>query len=142
MQFSDEDKIDIITFSSGIEDTWSTDSGLDKADLLKNVRGKSPNGSTALYPAAVESIELLKNENTDKYNLSVILMTDGEGNVGTAESFKSYYRSITREIPIYSIMFGDAKESQLNIIANLTNGKIFDGKEDLVAAFKEVRGYN
>ena len=27
-------------------------------------------------------------------------------------------------------------------IAELTNGRVFDGKTDLVAAFKEVRGYN
>ena len=39
-------------------------------------------------------------------------------------------------------MFGDAKESQLRQIANLTNAKVFNGKIDLVNAFKEVRGYN
>ena len=39
-------------------------------------------------------------------------------------------------------MFGDADNVQLEGIADLTNGKVFDGKKDLVAAFKEVRGYN
>ena len=39
-------------------------------------------------------------------------------------------------------MFGSASETELNQIAELTNGKVFDGKEDLVKAFKEVRGYN
>ena len=46
------------------------------------------------------------------------------------------------KIPIYSIMFGGADESQLQPIANLTNAKVFDGKTNLVEAFKEVRGYN
>lgn len=33
-------------------------------------------------------------------------------------------------------------ESQLKEISNMSNGKVFDGKTDLVKAFKEVRGYN
>ena len=39
-------------------------------------------------------------------------------------------------------MFGSADESQLKDIANLTNAKVFDGRTDLLNAFKEVRGYN
>ena len=34
------------------------------------------------------------------------------------------------------------QDDQLNEIASLTNGKVFDGKSDLVTAFKKVRGYN
>ena len=47
-----------------------------------------------------------------------------------------------KQIPIYSITFGDAYEKELKDIANLTNAKVFDGKTDLLKAFKEVRGYN
>ena len=39
-------------------------------------------------------------------------------------------------------MFGSASDYQLNDIAKLSNAKVFDGKSDLVRAFKEVRGYN
>ena len=39
-------------------------------------------------------------------------------------------------------MFGSAFEDELQDIADLTNGKVFDGKTDLLKAFKEVRGYN
>ena len=39
-------------------------------------------------------------------------------------------------------MFGDAEEEQLQDIADLTNAKIFDGKTNLLEAFKQVRGYN
>ena len=46
------------------------------------------------------------------------------------------------DIPIYSITFGDANEEQLDKIAELTNAKVFDGKTDLLKAFKQVRGYN
>ena len=39
-------------------------------------------------------------------NLSVILMTDGLGNVGSEADFRNAYLSKGRNIPIYSIMFG------------------------------------
>ncbi len=69
-------------------------------------------------------------------------MTDGEGNVGTYSELEKEYKKIGKEIPIYSITFGDANEEQLNKMAVLSNGKVFDGKNDLVKAFKTVRGYN
>ena len=47
-----------------------------------------------------------------------------------------------KDVPMYSITFGEADEYKLEAIADLTNGKVFDGKHDLVKAFKAVRGYN
>ena len=69
-------------------------------------------------------------------------MTDGQGNVGRQEDLAKTYTDIGKEIPIYSIMFGYASEIQLSEIAEMSNGKVFDGKTDLIKAFKEVRGYN
>ena len=69
-------------------------------------------------------------------------MTDGLANVGTFSSLVQYYNKINKEIPIYSITFGDADEDELGQIASLTNGKVFDGKTSLIEAFKKVRGYN
>ena len=69
-------------------------------------------------------------------------MTDGQANVGTFSDLQNKYRNIGKTIPIYSITFGSASERELQKIAELTNAKVFDGKTDLVKAFKEVRGYN
>ena len=69
-------------------------------------------------------------------------MTDGMANVGTFQSLSNTYKNIHKEIPIYSITFGNADEYELKQISNLTNGKVFDGKTSLVEAFKKVRGYN
>jgi len=46
------------------------------------------------------------------------------------------------KIPVYSIMFGSADSDQLEEIAELTHGKVFDGRSNLLEAFKTVRGYN
>ena len=95
-----------------------------------------------MYPATIRALEILSDENTDEYVTSVILMTDGMANVGRYSDLENYYKKIKKEIPVYSIMFGSADEDELLEISNLTNGRVFDGKSDLVTAFKKVRGYN
>lgn len=142
IQFSEEDKIDVIMFSSEVRGVLSTDNGLETDKILERINNEEPYGSTALYYASAKGIETLKNEDANKYNLSVILMTDGIANIGTLYDLEKVYKPAKKEIPIYSIMFGEADDNQLEDIAKLTNGKVFDGKEDLVAAFKKVRGYN
>ena len=142
IQFTDEDKIDIIPFSSDVGDVISTENGAKTKDLLNEIKKIKFTGMTAIYPAATSAIERLKNEDKNKYNVSVVLMTDGAANVGSYSELKNAYYKQGQDIPIFSIMFGSAKEDQLEDIANLTNGKVFDGKTNLVSAFKEVRGYN
>lgn len=142
IQFSSNDKIDIIPFSTSVIDIWKTEDGSKTEELLKNVENLAPSGTTALYPAAKKALEILKDEDFEKYNVSIVLMTDGQANVGKYNDLVKTYNSVKKDIPIYSIMFGSADKSQLSQIANLSNAKVFDGKTDLVKAFKEVRGYN
>ncbi len=142
IQFSSEDKIDVIPFASDVSDAWYTEDGTQTADLIREINDRKPSGGTALYPAAQKALQLLESEDRNTYNTSIILMTDGMANRGSFSELKWTYDSIGLDIPIYSIMFGSADESELNSIAELTNAKVFDGKTDLVKAFKEVRGYN
>lgn len=142
LQFSEKDKITVIPFSTSVLDIWETDNGLETADLINKVNNQNPTGATALYPACQKALEILNEEDLEYYNLSIIVMTDGEANVGSLYELQNDYYNINKDIPIYSIMFGDAKEKQLIDIANLTNAKVFDGRTNLLEAFKEVRGYN
>ena len=142
LQFSEKDKIDIVPFSGRILNHWKTEKGNDTNTLLENIKTLSPNGSTAIYDVAAYSLDLLKNEDLNKYNVSIILMTDGANNMGSYANLHDSYKKVNKNIPIYSITFGDAYEGDLIDIADLTTGKVFDGKTDLVKAFKEVRGYN
>ena len=142
LQFSEKDKIDIVPFSGRILNHWKTEKGNVTNTLLENIKTLSPNGSTAIYDVAAYSLDLLKNEDLNKYNVSIILMTDGANNMGSYANLYNSYKKVNKNIPIYSITFGDAYEGDLIDIADLTTGKVFDGKTDLVKAFKEVRGYN
>ena len=143
LQFSKEDKIDVLAFASRVEEPWSTNSGTQIDSILKNITSKKASGGTALFPCVMDALDLLKDEDTNNYNVSVVVLTDGEGNVGYFSSLDNYYNNILKkEIPIYSIKFDDASPSQLKQMAELSNGRVFDGDVDLVEAFKEVRGYN
>ena len=142
IQFTSKDKVDVIPFGSKVIDIWSTNDGSNTKNILQKIKDEEPSGSTALYPATMEALKLLNKEDNNKYNLSIILMTDGKANVGSYYNLANIYRSLGKDIPIYSIMFGSASSDELEEIATLSNAKVFDGKEDLVKAFKEVRGYN
>ena len=142
LQFTGEDIVEVIPFASNYDVVWSARSEEELIQLNQKIKDRSPNGGTALYPATMEALYLLKNEDRSKYNTSVIVMTDGEGNIGTFERLRDYYRSLDQEIPIYSIQFASASRSQLQLMADISNGKVFDGTKSLVDAFMEVRGYN
>lgn len=142
LQFASKDKITIIPFNGKVIDVWNTDNGVNTKELIEKISTLKPSGSTNIYDTSKTALEELKNDDLNTYNVSVILMTDGMSNVGRYAEFSEYYNRLGKSIPVYSIMFGDAYEYQLDEIAQITNAKIFDGKTDLLQAFKEVRGYN
>lgn len=142
LQFASKDKITIIPFNGKVIDVWNTDNGVNTKELIEKISTLKPSGSTNIYDTSKTALEELKNDDLNTYNVSVILMTDGMSNVGSYAEFSEYYNRLGKSIPVYSIMFGDAYEYQLDKIAQITNAKIFDGKTDLLQAFKEVRGYN
>ena len=142
LQFSSDDIIEIIPFSSSYSDLWRSNGGTEAKNLLTEINGKIPSGGTALYPAVQRALSVLEDEDMNRYNVSVIAMTDGEGNVGYFEDLEEAYHSMNLSIPIYSIQFGNASRKQLDSMASLSNGKVFDGTKNLVDAFMEVRGYN
>ena len=141
LQFSEKDRITVIAFGSNIKGIWTADNGKDTDSLVKNVNGLSPNGSTALYDAIIQGLKIL-DQDSDNYTKTIIAMTDGMINVGSYDNLAKKYKKYKNNIPIYSITFGSADEKQLEEIAKLSNAKVFDGKTDLLKAFKEVRGYN
>lgn len=142
LQFAEKDKITIIPFNSGNIEEWHTDNGTDTSQLIKNIFTLQPYGATNIYDCSIRALEILSKEDSNEYNVSVVLMTDGMSNAGSYSTLSTRYREFGKDIPIYSIMFGDAYEKDLEQVANLTNAKVFDGRSDLLKAFKEVRGYN
>lgn len=142
LQFSDGDKISVITFNHNVDEVFETRYGNDTSLLVSEISNLKANGGTNIYSPSIKALKILKDENTNEFTRTVILMTDGQSNNGTYSELETYYNKNKLDIPIYSITFGDSSERELLNIADLTNAKVFDGKTDLLRAFREVRSYN
>ena len=93
--------------------------------------------------AAAEALEIASGYDLTNYTPAIILMTDGMSNGSeNFEDFREAYEAAGADVPVFSILFGDAKKSELEALAELTNARVFDGRKDLVGAFRSVKGYN
>lgn len=111
--------------------------------LLAFVQGLSAGGGTDIYNAAAKGLELIGQvENIEDYFPAVILMTDGRssGDIGILKA-KIAEIPMASDIPIFSITFGDADETQLQEISEISIGNVFPGT-NLVSAFRKAKGYN
>ena len=142
LQFSDKDKITVITFDSKVKKIYDTKYGNEVLDVIKNVNDLEAYGGTNIYSPSIEALKILSKDNSNEYTKTVILMTDGQSNSGSFKSLKNYYNKNKESTPIYSITFGASSEEELKELAKLSNGKVFDGKKGLLRAFTEVRSYN
>lgn len=145
LQFGEKDMTCVITFSDSISNIWETEGC--KTQDLKNmtalINRLTPNGGTDIYTPVMKGIEILKSKDYKDYIYSIVLMTDGQSNSGRNFSeLQQYYSRAGIDIPVFSILFGDASEDQLEEIEILTNSRIFDGKNNLLEAFRKVKGYN
>lgn len=135
IQFSERDTIFVIPFDSQIKWEGKTGTGTYTEELISQIKDTQTGGGTNIYKPVERAIELLEDYDENEYTKSIVLMTDGESG-GEFRSKTSYH------IPVFSIMFGEANSKQLDEISRLTRGKTFDGRTDLIRAFKEIRGYN
>ncbi|GGH11943.1 VWA domain-containing protein [Paenibacillus segetis] len=141
LQGSDEDVVVAIPFNNQLIDVWKADHLSDYKSLLEQIENLKADGGTNIYKASIQGLEQMRNVDTSKYNVAIILMTDGMSD-GSYDDFAQTYREVGKDIPVFPIMFGDASDEQLNGLVKLTRGKLFDGTSDLISAFKEAKGYN
>ena len=143
LQFSEKDKISIVTFNDKVKRVYETKFGSETEEIIGRIQNLEASGGTNIYDPTIEALAILKKEtDDDEYTKTIILMTDGESNNGSYYDVQRYYHKNNETTPIYSITFGYSNESQLRQLAELSNAKVFDGKNGLKKAFAEVRSYN
>lgn len=140
---SSEDVTVVIPFDSAPRTVWQV-TGNDPgglAPLLSDIEGMSAGGGTDIYAPAAQGLTILAQSPLERYIPAIILLTDGQSE-GSFGSFSNIWDQMQQDIPVFSIMFGDAKEKQLQELADHTRGRVFDGRHDLVKAFRTAKGYN
>ena len=145
LQGSPDDITVVIPFNQAPIATWTV-RGNDPAALdalLRQVTDLQAGGETNIYNPVAAGLAIMAKEGIADHSPAVILMTDGQSNQG---SFTALQRQIAKlglaDIPIYAITFGEASEDQLKEITAASSGRIFDGNENLVDAFRDAKGYN
>ena len=132
----------LIPFDSWPRDVYTAQgNGSALEALYDQVTAEEATGGTDIYAAAVEGLQQLEGYDLSQYVPAIILLTDGMSS-GTLSDFQDSYEALGADIPVFSIMFGDADPTQLEELAELTNARVFDGRENLIGAFRSVKGYN
>jgi len=146
LQASPDDITVVIPFDNRLRAEWSVTGNDQQAlyDLTAKIVQTEASGGTDIYSPSIRALEIIKSKNYENYASAVILMTDGESNTGKKlGDLQGRYRELGfSNLPVYSILFGEASPKQLQEIATLTSGRIFDGKTNLIDAFREAKGYN
>jgi Ca-activated chloride channel family protein len=155
-RFQNREEVGIITFSEEPAPTRIFEMGLTpdqnasaRAAITRLVDSLDTGGGTAIYSSLRKALEELANErsaNREKRYYTAVLMTDGENNRGLkAAEFRDWYMSQGdhfRGIRVFPILFGEGSPTELNSVADLTGGRLFDSKtKSLAAVFKEIRSY-
>jgi Ca-activated chloride channel family protein len=155
-RFQNREEVGIITFSSEPAPTvWfqmgSTpeQNARTRARITGFVNGLSAGGGTAIYSTAQRAIIELAQERIrarEKRYYTVVLMTDGQSNSGlTRADFYEWYKirgENIHAIPVFPILFGEGNARELEDLAALTGGRMFDSRSNsLAGVFKEIRGY-
>jgi Ca-activated chloride channel family protein len=116
--------------------------------LRDYVNGLRAGGGTAIYDAVEEAYVqagAAKAQDPSRF-YSIVLMTDGENNSGRdLNTFLRDYQQFsasTRAIKTFTVLFGEASPQDLQRIASVSGGTVFDSRTaTLSQVFKEIRGY-
>lgn len=140
---SKEENILILFDDSIVAIDKASGNGAELDNLFKVVESNNPRGATDIYGACIKALEEANQYDLNSYSPAIIVMTDGEHNGSTSfTNFSNEYNKLTTKIPVFTILFGEADEKEMNNIAEHTKARVFDGRKNLIDAFKNVKGYN
>ncbi|MEU9361468.1 substrate-binding and VWA domain-containing protein [Streptomyces sp. NPDC048301] len=152
--FREREEVTLLPFGSSVKratthtvDPAHPEAGLDA--IRADTASLTASGDTAVYSSLKDAYGRIGTD-TESAFTSIVLMTDGQNTTGdTAAEFSAFYRALPaarRATPVFPIVFGDSDRSELDRVAELTGGRLFDATKDegpgsLDAAFEEIRGY-
>ncbi len=147
--FRDREEVTLMPFGSEVKSvrTHLVDPAAPRRGLTairRDTEELSADGDTAIYTSLEKAYDHL-GTGRDTFT-SIVLMTDGENTAGAeAGDFDAFYRGLAADrqhIPVFPILFGDSDRGELQHIADLTGGRLFDAQQgSLDGAFEEIRGY-
>jgi Ca-activated chloride channel homolog len=144
VQWTKQDVIVVLPFNDHV--LWTaTASGSEQeqAALLARALGLRAGGGTDFYTCGAQALAAMKPAlDAGQHLAAIVIMTDGKSQ-GSMATFEGPWRAEGHRVPVFGVTFGDeADRTQLDNLAKLTGGRVFDGTKNLADAFRAVRGYN
>lgn len=148
-RFQSRENVVLIAFSDRVEpavrvsfDPKALDAS--RKQVLAYADGLNTKGGTGIYAALLQAQSLAAEEQKKDPNryVSVVLLTDGENTAGPdLNEFKAKQGAGT-PVRIFPILFGEASNAEMTTLAQLTGGRVFDGRKSALSlVFKDIRGY-
>jgi Ca-activated chloride channel homolog len=146
LQLTPEDVTVVMPYSDTVVAEWTVEGNkpYELGELMAKISAQGAMSGTHTHQALLQALGKAKTyASTGKYHTSVILMSDGEATDSLQEFFRQVdQQRIGRDIPIYTVLFGQAKDRDMKALADGMAGKMFDGRKDMTRAFREAKGYN
>jgi Ca-activated chloride channel family protein len=152
-KFRSREEVTMLPFNTfpGTPRTFTLPEGDPQAELAEIkafAEGLTEGGGTAIYDSLSRAYEVmgpLMAADPDRFT-SIVLMTDGENANGSgfAEFQASFGRvpAPLRQVPVFTVLFGEGSSAELGQVATMTGGKVFDARNAALGqVFQEIRGY-
>ena len=150
-RFRDREQLTILAFNGEIQDERSFEIKLSQPESIQAIQSfvnsLQADGKTAIFSTLQEAYTMAiqtRQQDPNRY-FSIVLMSDGENTAGESlQDFTNYYQATpeAKNIKTFVILFGEASASDMQEIADLTGGRLFDARSTpLNVIFKEIRGY-
>jgi len=144
VQWTKQDRIFVLPFNDHI--IWmerASGDEEDQASLLGRTLELRAGGGTDFYTCSAHALAAMKPLLDRGQHLpAIVIMTDGKSQ-GSLQTFQHPWEADGRRVPVFGVTFGqDADRTQLDRLAHLTGGRVFDGTKSLTDAFRALRGYN
>jgi len=152
-RFRSREEVTMLPFNTGPEapQTFTVPEQNPSAELARIksfAEGLNARGGTAIYDAlsdAYRVLEPLQAKDPDRFT-SIVLMTDGENANGSSlGDFQASFGSLPpamKQVPVFTVLFGEGSSDELTQVATMTGGKVFDARKvQLSGVFQEIRGY-
>jgi Ca-activated chloride channel family protein len=149
-RFQSRERVILVRFSDEIPPPVEIDFGAEgdhareRSAIHEFDAGLRAHGGTAIFSALARAFAIADEERARDPDrlVTIVLLTDGENRDGIGFSTlarRMQGRSAPRTFPI---LFGDARSDELERVAEMTGGRVFDGRSGaLTNVFREIRGY-
>lgn len=147
-RFSNREQVLLVPFSTrpnGIQryevPAENPEAELDR--IRSAVQAMRTGGDTAIYEAlaaAYEEARKLIAADPSRFT-TIVLLTDGVRTTG--RDLNAFTSTVgDPKIPVFPVLFGESVVAEMDEVARVTGGKVFDGRSgSLPEVFKEIRGY-